>query len=199
MLKPTNRAAGTKERISIAVCKVAGHFLLPTAHLQQSVPCVPLIGYGEKLSYSVGRFYDTRRSTQTPSFEVRSSISHQKRFLTVSGVGAAGYGCHVTRTTTHRCRDVVQVPPTVGSSCGALRAMVDLHNLASKGDVEGVRKFLRSHAAKVNKTNRDGQTALHCCAKGYAHERRYCRTLRVRPVCVDAALKLVVAGCVVTF
>lgn len=45
--------------------------------------------------------------------------------------------------------------------------MVDLHELASKGKVEEVRKFLGRHAAKVNKTNRDGQTALHLAAKGY--------------------------------
>lgn len=45
--------------------------------------------------------------------------------------------------------------------------MVNLHDLASKGDVEGVRKFLQKSASKVDKTNRDKQTALHCAAKGY--------------------------------
>lgn len=44
--------------------------------------------------------------------------------------------------------------------------MANLHDLARKGDVEGVRKFLKRSAAKVNNTNRDGQTALHLCAKG---------------------------------
>lgn len=41
-----------------------------------------------------------------------------------------------------------------------------LHDLAGKGNLEGVQKFLRSSAAKINKTNRDGQTALHLAARG---------------------------------
>lgn len=44
--------------------------------------------------------------------------------------------------------------------------MADLHKLASKGDVDGVRAFLKRSAAKVNSTDSDGQTALHCGAKG---------------------------------
>lgn len=45
--------------------------------------------------------------------------------------------------------------------------MGNTHDLASKGDVEGIRKFLQKSASKVDKKNRDGQTALHCAAKGY--------------------------------
>lgn len=44
--------------------------------------------------------------------------------------------------------------------------MVDLHKLALEGDTEGVRKFVTKSSSKVDKKNRDGQTALHCCAKG---------------------------------
>lgn len=49
--------------------------------------------------------------------------------------------------------------------------MTSLHKLASKGDVEGVRKFLKKSAAKVNSTDSDGQTALHCGAKGCVRAR----------------------------
>lgn len=51
-------------------------------------------------------------------------------------------------------------------STSSHRAMVNLHDLAGKGNLEGVRKFLRSSAAKVNQANRDGQTALHSAARG---------------------------------
>lgn len=44
--------------------------------------------------------------------------------------------------------------------------MVDLHKLALDGNVEGVRKYLQKSSSKVGKANRDGQTALHCCAEG---------------------------------
>jgi len=45
-------------------------------------------------------------------------------------------------------------------------AMVNLHDVAGKGNLEGVRKYLKSSAAKVNNTDRDGQTALHLAARG---------------------------------
>lgn len=48
--------------------------------------------------------------------------------------------------------------------------MGNAHELASKGDVEGVRKFLQKSASKVDKKNRAGETALHCAAKGYEIE-----------------------------
>lgn len=44
--------------------------------------------------------------------------------------------------------------------------MVNFHDLASKGDLEGVRKFLTRSAAKINNTDKAGQTPLHLAAKG---------------------------------
>lgn len=48
----------------------------------------------------------------------------------------------------------------------AVAGMVNLHDVAGKGNLEAVRKFLKCSAAKVNNTDRDGQTALHSAARG---------------------------------
>lgn len=55
---------------------------------------------------------------------------------------------------------------TITCRVTSYKMFANLHDLAGKGNLEGVQKFLRTSAAKVNKTNRDGQTALHLAARG---------------------------------
>ncbi|CAN0407421.1 unnamed protein product, partial [Ectocarpus fasciculatus] len=61
--------------------------------------------------------------------------------------------------------------------------MVNLHDLANKGDLEGVRKFLAKSAAKINNTDKAGQTPLHLAAKGGHVE--VCRELLASVASVD--------------
>ncbi|CAM9644552.1 unnamed protein product [Ectocarpus sp. 12 AP-2014] len=61
--------------------------------------------------------------------------------------------------------------------------MVNLHDLASKGDLEGVRKFLTRSAAKINNTDKAGRTPLHLAAKGGHLE--VCRELLASVASVD--------------
>lgn len=135
----------------------------------EKISTVSLFDGGRQETEGAGGRYSRARAYRTTDSQritgERSSRPADRKQGSAAGCFEvlAHRGSHFGRVSGTESFSVVPDHHFGGTVCAP---MVNLHDLASKGDLEGVRKSLARSAAKINNADKAGQTPLHLAAKG---------------------------------